>query len=393
MFFIILLRFILGYVSFDADGPFPERFINLCSYGGIKLWGISRREGGISACIRAGDYRRLRGVSRRTLSRTHVTSRHGLPFIMRRFKARPGLWAGAAAAAALLYCLSLFVWNIHIEGNVSTDTAEIQAVLESIGLTEGVRRTEVDTEKLRHELLLSMPELSWAAVNIEGTAATVDVSEAEPADKVKDDSPCNIMAASDGRIISVDVYRGTANVKEGDAVVKGDLLISGVVDHLNGMVSFMHASGRVVAETEHELSVRVDFAETRAVRNGRVKTRRVLTLFGVEIPLYLGSVKGDCELELSRSRLAIDGVNMPVIINTGRFYFTDRQEVTMSREEALGKAREEISAMEISMLGGAEIVEKNEIVQYDENGVIFSAKYLCREDISIEESILITDED
>ena len=44
MFIIRLLRFLLGYVKFEATGVFCERFINLCSYGGIKIWAIIKRE-------------------------------------------------------------------------------------------------------------------------------------------------------------------------------------------------------------------------------------------------------------------------------------------------------------------------------------------------------------
>ena len=65
------------------------------------------------------------------------------PFILRKFRARSGLFAGAAVAAVLIYTLSLSVWNIQIEGNNRVETAEIQAVLKSLGMTEGVRRDEM----------------------------------------------------------------------------------------------------------------------------------------------------------------------------------------------------------------------------------------------------------
>ncbi len=393
MFLIRLLRFLLGYVRFEATGVFPERFINLCSYNGIKIWSILRRKDGISAYILAKDYRKLREIARRTSVKPRVKIRHGMPFVLRKFKARTGLFAGAAAACAIMYGLSLFVWNIQIEGAKNVDVAEIEAVLKNIGMVQGVRRSEVDTEKIRHELLLSMPELSWAAVNIKGTSAVIDVSEAEPTDTAKDDTPCNLMAGKDGRVISVDVYKGVSNVKEGDAVVKGDLLISGVVDHLNGMVSFLHASGQVIAETESELSVRVEFNQTKMVRNGKSETRRVLTFFGVEIPLYLGSVKGNYELELSEWEMQIDGVNMPVKINSGKFYFTDPVQIVLSEQEALSSARTQISELEKSKYGGMEIVSREEVVQYDENGLTFTVKYLCRENIAIQESILINETD
>ncbi len=391
MFIIQFLRFLFGYVKFEAEGVFCERFINLCSYNGVKIWGIVKKQDKITAYILARDYKRLRRICRKTSMRTRVKKRYGIPFILRKFRARSGLFAGAAVAAALVYTLSLSVWNIQIEGNTRVQTAQIQSALESIGLTEGVRRDDIDTESLRHELLLSLPELSWAAINLNGTSAVIEVSEAEPTDTNKDDTPCNIVADRDGRVISVDVYRGISNIQEGDAVVKGDLLISGVVDHLNGASSFLHASGSVLAETESEISVRVDYDQIRRVRNGRVKTKRVLTFFGMEIPLYLGTEKENYELELSEWTMDIGGVNMPVKINTGTFYFVDNVSVTLSEEEALEQARQQALQTESSRYQSAEILERQEFVQYDEKGLTLTIKYLCIENIGSEEKILIND--
>ncbi|HIZ16877.1 MAG TPA: sporulation protein YqfD [Firmicutes bacterium] len=391
MFIIRLLRFLLGYAKFEATGVFCERFINLCSYNGIKIWGIIKKQEKIVAYILARDYKKLRRISKKTSMRPRVVGRYGLPFILRKFRARSGLFAGAVVAAVLIYTLSLSVWNIQIEGNNRVETAEIQSVLKNLGMTEGVRRDDIDTEKIRHELLLSMPELSWAAINLNGTSAVIEVSEAEPTDTNKDDTPCNIVAKSDGRIVSIDVYKGLSNVKEGDAVVKGDLLISGVVDHLNGTASFLRASGSVLAETESEISVRVDYNQIKRVRTGKVKTKRVLTFLGMEIPLYLSTEKDEYELELSSWTMNIGGVNMPVKINTGKFYFVENVGVTLSEDEALNQARQQIEGMEKSRYQSAEILERQEFVQYDEKGLILTVKYLCRENIGVEENILIND--
>lgn len=88
MFIIRLLRFLLGYVKFEATGVFCERFINLCSYNGIKIWGIIKKQEKICAYILARDYKKLRRIAKKTLMHPRVTRRYGLPFILRKFRAR-----------------------------------------------------------------------------------------------------------------------------------------------------------------------------------------------------------------------------------------------------------------------------------------------------------------
>ena len=111
----------------------------------------------------------------------------------------------------------------------------------------------------------------------------------------------------------------------------------------------------------------------------------------MEIPLYLSTEKDEYELELSSWTMNIGGVNMPVKINTGKFYFVENVGVTLSEDEALNQARQQIEGMEKSRYQSAEILERQEFVQYDEKGLILTVKYLCRENIGVEENILIND--
>ena len=45
-----LIRYCRGTVQFTVVGPYPERFLNLCSQGGVGLWATRRVENGITAC-------------------------------------------------------------------------------------------------------------------------------------------------------------------------------------------------------------------------------------------------------------------------------------------------------------------------------------------------------
>ena len=82
---------------------------------------------------------------------------------------------------------------------------------------------------------------------------------------------------------------------------------------------------------------------------------------------------------------------MPVKINTGTFYFVDNVSVTLSEEEALEQARQQALQTESSRYQSAEILERQEFVQYDEKGLTLTIKYLCIENIGSEEKILIND--
>ena len=99
MFIIRFLRWLLGWVEFEAEGGFPERLLNLAARGGIPLWDTGRRGVVLTARCFARKYKKLRPIARKAGVRLHVVRRHGVPFFLQRYRARAGLVAGLATPA------------------------------------------------------------------------------------------------------------------------------------------------------------------------------------------------------------------------------------------------------------------------------------------------------
>ena len=56
MFFIQFLRFLRGWIWFEAEGGFPERMLNLAARADIGLWNTCRQGIVLKACCFARDY-------------------------------------------------------------------------------------------------------------------------------------------------------------------------------------------------------------------------------------------------------------------------------------------------------------------------------------------------
>jgi len=115
MVFIHLIRFITGYVVFNARGGFPERFINLCALHHIPLWDVNCSGGGLRACTTIKGYRQIRPPARKSRVLPRIAERHGLPFFLHRYKRRAGMLAGAAADVKItLACFGLgMAWAVR----------------------------------------------------------------------------------------------------------------------------------------------------------------------------------------------------------------------------------------------------------------------------------------
>lgn len=384
------LRSCKGYVGFDIIGEAPERLYNLLVNSGVDVWNLRRRKDVLSGCVGYRDYLKIRPFCRRVGVKTRVTGRYGLPFFLKRYRLRVGFFAGVALFLASLFFLSGFIWNVNVVGNETIPTSEILTVLDSLGLREGVRRKGLDTEVLRMNLALKVDGLAWAAINIEGVKATVNIAESRPL-RGEADAPCNLVAEHDGVIVAVEVESGTAEVKVGQSVAKGDRLVSGLIEYKDGTYKFVPSKGRIYAETEREISCFVPFRQSVTDRSGEAVTRYAVSFFGVKFPFYLGSVKGGYEVEQEIKFFERDGAYIPVRLYKTVFFKTETREIVLSEDEARQRAEENLKSKEQEELQNVEILHKSTNIQEVDGGILLTAKYSLKENIAKKDLLLILD--
>ena len=391
MVFIKIVRFILGYVRVTISGDYPERFLNLCAANGITVWNVSRNGKTLSCSMFARDYRYVRRFRRKSGTRLKIKRRKGAPFIYNRYKHRKGLMVGLALFIAFLTVMPKFVWSVEVSGNEKTDTQTIIRAAEKIGIKSGAKLSDIDPDNLRPTLLVELSELSWAAINIEGSRITLDVRERLEPETVSDDTPCNLVETRDGIITSVFIKKGSAAVKVGDAVRKGDLLAMGTVEYGDQSTVIRHSMGEIYAETTREITVKSPLTVIRSVPTGKVKTKRVFEIFGLEIPLYLGSERYDYTSSANKTTLMSGDMELPLSIVTAQFYEVDKTKVKLTSEKAKENAKNEFKALEKRQLDGITVKDKKLSFTEKDGYVILTASYVCEENIAIESPLIIVD--
>lgn len=313
---IKLLRFIRGYITFSVKGKFPERLINLIGKNGLTYWDILPQKDGFRISMPVSDYKKLRSIIRGKHIRTRVQTRRGLPFVKKRYKNRIGLPIGTALAVVLVIILSNFVWIITVNGNTSIPSFRILKVLRDNGFTEGTFSGSVDAKLLRIKVMEDMPQIRWMSVNITGCTAQVEVKESYKKPKVSDKKTvCNIKASRDALITDIRVFSGTALTKAGSAVVKGQLLISGVMTAKDGTNRLVHANGEIYGRTRYQKIFKIPKAKNSITPAGGRIDRRRCELFGLSFPLDFQPITYDSFKSVTKEySLDVNNVNLPMKI-------------------------------------------------------------------------------
>lgn len=389
--FLKLYRYLLGYVRFAVVGDYPERLLNLLSVHSITAWNILRCGGRVEANVLIKDYKKIRTVRRQSGCRVHCRARYGAPFFAKKYQKRMGAAVGVLLFALLLWFLSSRVWNIEVKGNRRTDAAVILNACREIGIFEGASRRSIDPKQARLKLALALPDIAWASVNMEGSVVTVEISETKTIDKEDNEAPSNFKAAKDGVIRAIEVTQGAVAVRVGDGVVQGDMLVSGVMEYADGSSAFVPSRGRIMAETKCEMEYFAPFAQTKEVVAKKPEIKRVLHLFSLKIPLYIGSVQGDYEREIREKKIQYGSRYAPVYLTEGRFYKKTKVDYRLDADAALVFAQAELEKREKSEFTDKEIeiLEMAEESEVRADGVWVKRSYKCLENIAKSENLII----
>lgn len=384
-----IFRLFSGYVRFCARGGFPERFINLCGKEEIPLWDISGGKREMYASTSLCGYRKIRSCARKSGMLPHIIKRRGLPFWLRSHKNRAGLLFGAAAGVMLVLYFSTMVWTVEVSGNDKVPDEKILTVFEEMGVRPGVKKRKIDADKLQAEGLSKIPELSWLAVNVKGSSAVIEVRERVPKPEMAETGePQNLVAVRDGRIASVEVYEGKAAVKRGDEILKGELLVNGIVTNYDSSVTLCHARGKVTAYTKRILEYRQPYETKMLCKSEEYQKGVTLTFFNLKIPVLKPRIKSEkTYTEVKRCFIKKDSVQLPVGFTETEVYGCEDKELTLSEKRALALASSHLAEKELSELAGAAVLSRNVTAEFTDSECVLRGEYRCEETIAAPQKI------
>ncbi len=347
MLIINLYKFIVGYVEICIFGDFCEKIINLFSVNNINFWNIKKYKNKIELCVLIKDFKRIKKIKGNIRVKIKILNKFGLPFIIKKYIKRIGLIAGLILFFVIINGLSLFCWNVTVSGNKNISESEILTACQEIGIKNGIKLKGLNMQQMREKLLLKCNDLSWSSLNIEGSKITVNVTEINKENNKN--SPANIIADYSGSVKEIYVETGSAEVKKGDAFIKGDILVSGI-ENYGSNNKFVEAKAHILAEISDIIEVKGKFSRENTYLNGNKLNKYVLEIFNVKIPLYLGQVKGDFVAEGGYKNLYLFGEKMPIKLYKKTFNFLNKENIIFTREELLseltGKIDEQFNTIE-----------------------------------------------
>lgn len=378
-----LLRLFFGCVKFTFTDGFCEDFINECLVRDLNIINVRRTDNGLTAECSPEEYASIADTARKCGGRTRILKKSGVVFLLSKMQNRMGLSVGIVLGIAVFSLLSGFVWDVRVTGNETLTSSQISDFLAEQGLRPGVHWKSVDKDVCESLVMAEFDEVAWVHINRLGTCAQVEINETEPKPEMTDSTKAsNLKATKDGTIISCVVYNGWQQAFKGDAVIKGDILVSGVYESEHAEENmFAHADGLFIAQTENSFSHTVS-REQKRKRVTSVKNRKALSLFGLYIPLYFGKIP-DKNADVNKTADYLKINNRPVPIGVINIEVTSYEiySYTMNDDELLEMLNAETEEKINSLYGSDNVLHSDIAVSLQSDKGVASGSVSALENI------------
>lgn len=322
------------------------------------------------------DFKRLTAILRRRGEVDHIVRRSGIYWGMKNLMRRPVLVIGLCLLAFLALYLPSRVLFIQVEGNNLIPAKLVMEQAQKYGVTLGANRREIRSERVKNGLLGAIPQLQWVGVTTEGCVARIHVRErSEPEQPQQNFAVTSIVASRDGVIKSFTAHRGSALCKVGQAVTKGQVLISGYTD-CGLSIRADQAEGEIMAQTNRQISaVTPDFQLTKgSIIRSEKKFSLIIGKNRINFYKDSGILDTTCVKMYSENYITLPGsFYLPVILLTEEWIYYDLTESeTVDAETVLLDFADRYLASQ--MIAG-QILHRSEAV----DGNVLEGEYACLE--------------
>lgn len=393
MFFKIMLSYIVGYLTVSVEGYYIERFINICKNQKVVIWNLKRKKNILLLLnIRTKDFREMCQIAKKVNCKVKILNKKGLPFLMNKYKKRKIFIVFLLIVVNCIWISSSFVWNVDIVEESGKEINNLRQDLENAGLKFGVPKSKIKSKEIINQIRLKRNDISWIGIELKGTNAIVKVAKAEEKPEIVDNSEyCNVVSNKTGVITKINVQNGMANVKKGDMIREGDILINGWMEGKYTGIRYVHAKGEIEAKVWHTKSKKIPYTLTQTRQTGNEENKYGIKInnFQINFSKKYSKFKIYDTIETDSKIRIFSNFYLPISIVKTTYKETEQYTKKYTPKEAINLGVEELKKeLEQEIQDKEKIVNKNVNTYEHENDVEVYVTYEVLENIGTNEKIV-----
>ncbi len=360
-------------VNFDAKGGRVVHFLQKSAQNNLKLREVKYILGGITGKCEAKNYFELIKIAKKYHVDIKLKEKTGLYFTLKQFLSKKGIYIACLVFFIFWLWSQNFIWYIHFTGANDAQIARIRQILwQSNQITTGTYVTTELLEQGKQALLNWDNEFSWVSLNFNNGRLVVEVITAKDVPIIKQGWNTDLIASHEGIITYVNVEQGTAQVKVGQSVAKGQVLVSTArLEHDQETLVFSQTNAEIKAQFIWQGQTRQETIESINTPSGELLTVSDVYVFGqtITFPWWEEIDNSQSGVNVRKYQPSIWGFALPVTIIEKNYLKMEYKEHIYTKQTALFLAREECIDALFEQYPDAQLLQISE-KYYIEDGVL-----------------------
>ena len=250
-----------------------------------------------------------------------------------------------------LFLSNLFVMQVSINGCDKINKDSIVKLLSDNGISGISSKGNIDCSKIELLILENFEQVSLVSASCIGCSLVINIKE--KAEDLSTEVKSDIVADFEGRLLSLEVHFGEAQVKTGDIVRVGDILVKGITDPESGRVQ--PAKAKVKAEVWQQSSIVVPLEKVELQKTGKVQNFRTVEVFGKTIYSNRSECRFDNFIENIQTERKL-GAILPITITYYTYEEVTENVVSVDFEVEKEKYIEECRQIALQTLKNSDII-------------------------------------
>ncbi len=214
--------------TFSVKGLNQDRLINDLVKKGVEVKNVRKSSNKfMKITINKAEEKKFFAITKNMCYNIKKVAEGGKLYFIYFLTKNLGLVVGCLLMAVLLTISNGYIYSVDYTGSGRVVQAEVQEFLTQKGITKYTRFSDINLKRLSAEILASNQKLSFVECTKNGNRLNVELALSNGADKVGLGALSEIKAEATGVIEDIKVYRGTALVRAGEAVSKGEVIVGG----------------------------------------------------------------------------------------------------------------------------------------------------------------------
>ncbi len=371
-----IFKNIFGYVEFNLTGGLSEKFLNLCAQNEIPISKIKTNSLGLTAFVPLRYYKNMHKIARRTRCVLRVKAKHGLYFLLFKYRRRTGLIIGTILLILMLNIFPQLVWTIQFYDFTHAQQDFLREQLYEMGIQEGALVSTSQLKTVQYDLFLDNEDYGWIKLNFVKGKLVVEKVDAVLPPEAQNEEPAAIVALCDGIIQKLVVEGGFIEKNEGQSVSEGDVIISALTIGKYDKLYTERAIAKVYAQVSRTYEITVPLQISAQLPTAKTTTHSALVIFGMKFKLpTFNAQHNNAITTVQYTPLSLFGMPLPATIEHKTQRHVELTTINYTVQQATDIAKDKIYTKISEDLPECEIINYTQTVQEGDDSITVSIEF------------------